>query len=208
MNKKIEFEGNVVEIIKTDKGYDIKLNVDKNTDIYINNECVYSEYEDEAYKYIPENLRAFVKEYGYDIGINNSGDIVGSYADMMIGKDFTMYFPKNKTKKVVARFTITDTLETILDIVGDYIPRNMAEKEQEIKNEITKLYNTMINSLKEIGFTLYYSHSMGESFWGWQDLMFDAKEFDAVKFIKAVGIIAKYDDAFTKLVDEYGLKYQ
>lgn len=203
MDNKIKFESNMIEVIKTDKGYDVKITADKNVDVYMNQECIYSEYESDSYKYVPINMRDFIKENAYDIGYNDGGDIDGSYVEInILGRDITMYFPRNKTKKIHARYTLTDPLKDVLYLMDEF----EYENEQELilaKEKVTNLYNNMIKGLKDLGFKLEYSHSMGESFWGWHDLVFNANNFNEEKFIKASEIIFKYDDDFGKLAKEY-----
>lgn len=203
-NQELKFEDNLIEVIKTEKGYEVKLKLDKNVDVYINDDCIYSEYEEEAYKYIPTTIREFVKEHVYDIGIdNNSYDIKGTYAEMTNKIDFAMYFPKNKTQKITARFTMTDPLKDILYLIEDFYSSDEEDEMNKAKNEITQAYNKMTNDLKELGFKLEPSHSMNEGFWGWQDIKFKAKDWNKDLFLKAIDIINKYDSEFNIIVKKH-----
>lgn len=196
--KELKFEDNLIEVIKTEKGYEVKLKVNKNVDVYINDDCIFSEYEEEAYKYIPITIREFVKKHAYDIGIND-----GSYAECSNKITFVMYFPKNKTQLITVRFSITDPLEDTLNRVEDFYSANEEDEMNKAKNEITELYNKMLNNLKEIRFELIPSHSMEEGFWGWQDIKFKAKDWNEELFLKAIDILNGYDSNFDKIVKKY-----
>lgn len=192
-----------MEVIKTEKGYEVRVAGGKNVDVFVNNECIYSEYDNDAYKYVPVSMRDFVKKHSYDIGVNDNGDIKGTYAEVNVaGRDLTMYFPKNKTKKVHARYSITDPLETVLERIDDYEFKT-DKVALSVKDKITTMYNEMLTGLKELGFELIYSHSACESFWGWHDLTFKPADFNQEQFTKASKVIFKYDTEFTKLLKKY-----
>lgn len=200
-----EFDGNVVEVIKTEKGFEVRVTGAKNVDVLVNGDCVYAEYVDVAYKHVPLNMRDFVKEHVYDIGTNDSGDIKGAYADVSVsGRDLTIYFPMNQSEAIHARFTLTDPLDDVLCMLDEYAYESEAEKD-EIKSEVTSIYAVMTDGLKELGFELKYSHSMNERFWGWHDLVFKANEFDKKRFVAASAVIGQYDKDFDALITKYKL---
>lgn len=202
---KIEFEGNIVEIVKTEKGYEVRLTIDKNVDVFVNSDCVHSEYEDEAYKYVPVNMREFIKENVVDIDNNDNGDIKGAYADICIdGSEITLYFSKNKLDAIHARYSITDPLKDILYLVDDY-SFDTGQELLLVKEKVTDMYNAMTSGLKELGCELVYSHSMLDGFWGWHDLVFKPSDFNKEQFMAASKVILNYESAFTKLAKEYKL---
>lgn len=203
-NQELKFEDNLIKVIRTEKGYEVKLKLDKNVDVYINDDCVFSEYEEEGYKYIPLIMRDFIKKYSYDIGISDdNADVKGSYAECTNKIDFAIYFPKNKTQLITVRFSITDPLEDILNLVDDFYSDDEENEMNQAKTEITQIYNKMLNDLKVIGFKLQPSHSMGESFWGWQDIKFKTKNWNEKLFLKAIDIINEYGNSFDDIVKKH-----
>lgn len=201
-NQILKFENNSVEVVKTEKGYDIKIKCDNNTDIYANKECIYAAYESEEYKYVPKNMREFIKNNQVWIGHIDEQKIL-TIDLIFLDEEISIYIPANITKPIIVRYSITDPLEDVLTYIGDYFSQDENEELKILEDKITKIYNDMTKGLKSLGFELIPSHSMCDFIWGWQDIKFMSKDFDGKVFEKVSKIIFKYNGEIEKLLKKY-----
>jgi hypothetical protein len=140
----------VVLTVQTDKGVLVKIK-GNSMDVQVNDDILYSPYDKEEYKYIPVELRDFVKEHlcewENDITVKTGKVEMNLYIQ---GEENYTTIPTNRAKSKDVEFH--NWLESY-EKIRDY--------EVEIPNAEEK-YERLINDIKEIGYDFQFAYDGNE----------------------------------------------
>lgn len=204
--KKIEINGTLVEV-EVVNGL-VSVNVDTaDADVVVNGQKIWSTFEKEEYRYIPEYLRNFILAHGDDVGFEPVGSRKGSrdvYADCYypdLRPQATFYIEQNQKKPIKARFDYVDDLEMLK---SEYI-ENVIDDQDEA-DKVFAVFKDLDNKLRETvekyGFKWEYSHSMGEMMYGWWDIVVTNETWNEEGFVECWKIISEFNDELNKFIDQ------
>lgn len=165
LDYEVESNGETIKInvVQTEKG--VEINILGNTpDVIVNDIVVYSEYEEEEYKYIPPYLRPFIKKYSYDwVGVNVKEAELG--VELCIeGTSFLAMLPIRKEKNSELRLRDWIIEYSIIEDKMGITVENGKEK-----------FGKFLKAVKELGCDIRYSHG-GNDYDNWYDLVVPMKE--------------------------------
>lgn len=182
---KMYLDGCTVKAIQTDKG--IRLDIEGNEmEVFINGESFFAPYEEEEYKYIPANLRPFVKEFKADYNnFNNEIDHVGIELTIE-GLDYYTKISKKRGKN--NNIELVNDLEDY-KLVQDYHDIEIPNAEENFKKLLVEIEN--------IGYKLQFSHGGNETY-NYYSLIVPMNKFDKIKILNCIKVWQKYNKELEK----------
>ena len=203
-----EVNGGVKEISVGDTVVEVKSNeispvvniTTPDATVIVNNDTLWAKYEEEEYKYIPPAMRAFVQANQDYMKLEKEDLIVDVYID---GRDVSLYFPVNRRKRITARFSTISTLDHVFEYIGDMDLTN--KRKEQVKGKIQRMWNELNEKIEKYGFSIIFSHDMGELFWGYNDILFDSDKWNEKNFVKACKAFAKFTKDMEEYADKLGL---
>lgn len=176
----------VVLTIQTDKGIIVKIKGDS-MDVQVNDDIIYSKFDKEEYKYIPVELRGFVKEHlcewQEDIVIKDGKVEMNLYIE---GQENYTTIPTNRAKSNNIEFH--NWLESYEKI--RYYDIEIPNAEEN--------YQKLINDIKNIGYDFKFAYD-GNEYDNTYKLIVPIKEFNKEKIYKCMNIWNEYN----KYLDKY-----
>lgn len=177
----------IIAVHESEKGIRVEI-LGTSMDVFINGEEFYSKYDKEEYKYIPSNLRGFISKYFCDYSELKKEDGCVTCDISLEGKD---YFVKISTKRAKDNSIIfVNDLENY-ELVNEY-------KDVRIPNA-KENFEKLIKQVKEIGYSLGYSHSGNETY-DWYQLIVPIDKFDEKKVLECVKLWQSYNETFDKYI--------
>lgn len=200
-NKTINYEGVNISIEESKKAPIINIET-KDADIYINGVLVWQKYDKEEYALIPPALRDFIHRNNPYLEKNEDDSLTLAEFDVE-NQSTTFLIPFNSKKFIRVRVDLIDSME-ILE--SDYI-RNVSTISDETANKIVSdlkaVWNELGTILKKFKFKLQYSHSMGEAYYGWWDIVFTLGNWNEQNFIEVMQVVDKFNKTLRKYEEEY-----
>jgi len=199
--KSIEYAGVNIEV-KEDKKSPIVNIITADADIYVNGTLIWQQYEQDEYEFISPILRSFISRNNpYLERREKNKDTLAEFD--VENQSVAFIIPFNTNKPITARVDLINSME-ILE--SDYIRNTTVITEEtadKIMFKLKKIWMELEQKVQASNFTLSYSHSMGESYYGWWDIDFLLKNWNEQNFIEVMKLV----DKFNKTLNEYQDKY-
>lgn len=200
-NKQLNYEGVSITIEEDEKSPIVNIETE-DADIYVNGVLVWQKFEEEEYKYISPILRNyFHKNNPYLENDSNAKQVLVEFD--VCEESVSFFVPYNSKKLIGARVTLIDSID---ELESDYI-RNMQDIDDAtadtIMIELKSIWKELEDTVKEVNFELKYSHSMGEYFYGWWDVLFSLSNWNEDNFVKVMEVASRFNETLGKYNNEY-----
>lgn len=192
LNKyQIESNGELitVETIETEKG--IKVNIVGNTmDVIVNNDILYSKFDNEDYKYIPVNIREFVEKNlcSWSDGIVVKDEIVKCEVEIN-GEAYDIEIPKNTAKNKI--MYINNWLNSY-DKISEY----------DVDIDVSKArerFDKLLIDIKGVGYELVFRWD-GNEYDDIYGLKLNINDFNEDKVLECMELWEGYDSELAEYI--------
>lgn len=186
-----EIQGKTVITIETE-----------NADVVVNDNCIWSKYDQPEYMNVPVVLRDFI--YDRNTYLAMDGDL--AVADLNQIDNYvcaTFYMPNNQREAVYARLDLISSME---DLEDEYL-RNRSDISEESADELIKEFKELFASIEqrvqEAGYRLSHSHDSGDFLHGWWDISFTLDKWNEEKFLAIWNAFNAFDKKLREVLTKY-----
>lgn len=184
----VESNGETIEVItiQTDKGITVNI-IGTTMDVFINNDEVYSKYDNPEYKNIPSILRPFIEKNLMGEICTEKGKV--ECAVYCKGDEYYVSMPTNRAKKKDISFY--NWLESYEKIQGYDV---------EIPNA-QKNFDKLIEDIKNIGYIFKFAWD-GNEYDNTFELLVPINEFDEDRVYQCFKLWKDYNKELNKYIDK------
>lgn len=182
-NEKIE-----VEIVETEKG--IVVNIKGYTqDVVVNGEIIYSNYDNEHYKFVPVLIRPFIEKHLESFGTDLNKEVTELEIYLCINnREFLCLLPINRAK--------SDYM-LLRDWLLDY---SLMDLNDELKFKAEAMYKELLKDISDYGYTFEMSHG-GNDFDTWYELIIPIADFNEEKVLECLTLWDDYNSELYQICD-------
>ena len=200
--KTIEWNGMTILLGETGKSPAITIQSEqKDFDVVVNEQTVYSAYEQKEYRLIPPIMRPFIQEHSYILDEFQERKQPVVAADMTVASaEVTAYFKGNTSKPIHFRFhSVPDGRGLVEDGLEEYLE---GSKLEQAKTEVKKLWDTLVSRIKEEGYEFKLSHVMDYGYNGYWDVIVSVADWNGETFTRCAEAIELYKDSIKTFYKE------
>lgn len=201
-NKKFNHEGIDITIEKSEVSPIVEI-LTNDADIYVNGVLVWQRFEEEEYRCVPPILRDFLQENNpfFENDVENQ-TLLAEFD--ICNENISFFIPYNAIKPISARIALISSMD---ELESEYI-RNMSNIDDvdadRIVVELKSIWKRLEDRMEQSNFKLIYSHSMGEAFYAWWDIVFTLDNWNEDNFKKTIEIVREFNEKLS----EYDKKYK
>lgn len=171
-------------------------------DVHINEQCIWSKYDKPEYMDVPVVLRDFIRGRN-DFLKTEEKQVVADLWEKGSTVCSTLYIPKNKREKIVARLDLITSLD---DLEHDYL-RNRTDIDEDTANRLSEEFKTLFKNIEktvnEAGYQLSFSHASGIDYYGWWDVSFNLEEWNEEQFLSIWNSFIAFDKRLSEVSKKY-----
>lgn len=200
--KTIEWNGMTITLDETGKSPSISIqSADKDFDVVVNEQTVYSAYEEKEYRLIPPIIRPFIEKHAYLLDEFEERKKPVVAADMTVaGESVTGYFKSNTSKPIAFRFISVPDGQGLVD---DGLEERLEGSELELaKTNVKTLWDTLLETIQKEGYTFKLSHVMDYGYHGYWDVIVPLSDWNEEKFTRCAEAISTYVDSMKAYYEE------